>query len=220
MMALQSAAGGSGPVFVRHSGIPAPFLRSNVDTDIIAPINPNSISGLSDGERAFEPLRYFADGSENPDFVLNREPYRSASILLAGENFGTGSSRASGVRLPMAFGIRVVIAPSFGPIFYTNSIRLGLLAITLGEAVVTSLAEWAVANPGVEMMVDLERNVIEAPGLAPVAFGIDPRVRTKFLRGLNDLDEMLLHSDGASGLRNENRSRWPWIDLGSPGAGR
>ena len=76
------------------------------------------------------------------------------------------------------------------------------------------------ANPGVEMMVDLERNVIEAPGLAPVAFGIDPRVRNKFLRGLNDLDEMLLHSDGASGLRIENRSRWPWIDLGSPGTGR
>ena len=220
MRVLQSATRGGGPSFVRHLGIPAPFLQRNVDTDIIAPINPNSISGLSDGERAFEPLRYFADGSENPDVVLNQEPYRNASILLAGEHFGTGSSRATGVRLPMAFGIRVVIAPSFGPIFYTNAIRLGLLTVPLGVEVIARLAEWVVSNPGVEMMVDLERNVIEAPGLETISFSVDPRVRNKFLLGLDDLDEMLLHSDGARVLRNENRSRWPWIDVNTPGASR
>ena len=220
MRILQSAAGGGGPTFVRHAGIAAPFLQPNVDTDIIAPINPNSISGLSDGERAFEPLRYFADGSEDPDFVFNQEPYRNASILLAGENFGTGSSRATGVRLPMAFGIRVVIAPSFGPIFYTNSIQQGLLAVPLSEEVIARLADWVVSNPGVEMMVDLERNVIEAPGLEAVSFSIDPRVRNKFLLGLDDLDEMLRHSEGARVLRNEIRSSWPWIDLNAPASSR
>ncbi len=205
---------------MRHVGIAAPFLRRNVDTDIIAPINPNGISGLSRAERAFEPLRYFSDGRENPDFVLNQEPYRSASILLAGENFGTGSSRGSGVSLPMAFGIRVIIAPSFGPIFYTNSIRLGLLAVPLGEEVITGLADWVVSNPGVEMLVDLERNVIEAPGMAPVSFSINARVRNKFLLGLGDLDEMLEHSDDARALRNENRNRWSWIYTNEPGANR
>ena len=213
----QTVSEGGGPRFVRHVGIAAPFLRRNVDTDIIAPINPNGIPGLSRAERAFEPIRYFSDGRENPDFVLNQEAYRSASILLAGENFGTGSSRATGVSLPMAFGIRVVIAPSFGPIFYTNSVRLGMLAVPLGEEVITGLADWVVSNPGVEMLVDLERNVIEAPGLAPISFSINPRVRNKFLLGLGDLDEMLRHADEARELRDENRNRWPWVYVNAPG---
>ena len=220
MTNLQTASGGGGPRFVRHVGIAAPFLRRNVDTDIIAPINPNGISGLSRAERAFEPLRYFSDGRENPDFVLNQEAYRNASILLAGENFGTGSSRGTGVSLPMAFGIRVIIAPSFGPIFYTNSIRQGLLAVPLGEEVIAGLADWVVSNPGVEMLVDLERNVIEAPGMAPISFSINPRVRNKFLLGLGDLDEMLEYSEEATEVRNENRKRWPWVYANAPGANR
>ena len=109
---------------------------------------------------------------------------------------------------------------SFGPIFYTNSIRQGLLAVPLGEEVITGLADWVVSNPGVEMLVDLERNVIEAPGMAPVSFSINPRVRNKFLLGLGDLDEMLEHSDDARALRNENRNRWPWIYTNAPGANR
>ena len=217
MRMLQSPQGGNGPSFVRHAGIAAPFLRRNVDSDIIAPINPNSISGLSDGERAFEPLRYLADGSENPDFSLNQEPYRTASILLVGENFGTGSARGTAVSLPWAFGIRVVIGPSFGPMFYSNSIRRGMLAVPLREELVLSLAEWTEANPGVEMMVDLERNVIEAPGLDPISFAIDPRVRNKFLLGLSTLDEMLQHSDDSQTIRDADRNERPWIyEHGNP----
>ena len=220
MRILQTVSGGSGPSFIRHTGIAAPFLLPNIDTDIIAPLSPNSISGLSDGERAFEPIRYFSDGSENPDFVLNQEPYRNASILLAGENFGTGSSRGTGVSLPMAFGIRVVIAPSFGPIFYSNSIRQGMLAVTLGKEVIAGLADWTGSNPGVEMLVDLERNVIEAPGLEPISFSIDARVRNKFLLGLSTLDEMLEYSEGIRSLRNEDRNRRPWIYANGTGANR
>ena len=209
--------------FVRHSGLAAPFhLRHNVDTDVIAPLSPNpNMAGLSDGERAFEPIRYLSDGSENPDFVLNQEPYRNASILLAGKNFGTGSARGSGVSYPMAFGIRVVIAPSFGPIFYLNAARRGMLAVTLDEEVVARLGDWAVSNPGVEMLVDLERNVIEAPGLAPTSFSIDVRIRDKLLLGsVDELDEMLQHSDGARELRNEDRITRPWIYSSTTGANR
>ena len=220
MSPLQTVPRGNGPSFVQHAGIAAPFLLPNVDTDIIAPLSPRTISGLSDGERAFEPIRYLSDGSENPDFVLNQEPYRNASILLAGENFGTGSSRGTGVSLPMAFGIRVVIASSFGPIFYSNSIRQGMLAVTLGEEVIAGLADWAGSNPGVEMLVDLERNVIEAPGLQPISFSIDARVRNKFLLGLSTLDEMLQHSEGVRSLRNEDRNRRPWIYANGTGANR
>ncbi len=206
---------------MRHVGIAAPFLRRNVDTDIIAPINPNGISGLSRAERAFEPLRYFSDGRENPDFVLNQEAYRNASILLAGENFGTGSSRGTGVSLPMAFGIRVVIAPSFGPIFYLNAARLGLLVVTLGEEVIARIADWAVSNPGVEMMVDLERNVIEAPGLEPISFSMNPRIRNKLLTGsVDELDEMRQYSEGVRELRNEDRNTRPWIYTNATGANR
>ena len=209
------------PPFVRHIGIAAPLPHRNLDTDIISPYSPGQISGLSDAEKAFEPIRYFADGSENPDFVLNQEPYRNASILLAGANFGTGSARGGGVSLPMAFGIRVVIASSVGPIFYLNAARQGLLVVILGEDVIARMTDWVVSHPGVEMLVDLERNVIEAPGLAPISFSMNPRIRNKLLTGLVDeLDEMLEYSDGTTELRNEDRNTRPWIYSNPTGANR
>ncbi|HSH76878.1 MAG TPA: 3-isopropylmalate dehydratase small subunit [Longimicrobiales bacterium] len=200
------------PVFVRHTGIAAPFLRHNVDTDVISPLNPNPIlPGASVGERAFEGIRYFQDGTENPDFFINQEPYRRASIMLTGRNFGTGSSRATGVTWPMAMGIRVVISPSFGPIFETNAFQFGLLAVPLELEVIEQLAAWVEANPGVEMTVDLEREVIEAPGLRTVNFEMDPRIRRKLLEGLDDLEEIQEHTTAARAMRSEDRGRRPWI---------
>ena len=210
MRNLPVVSGGSGPRFVRHIGMAAPLLLPNLDTDVISPINP-SISGLSPGERAFESLRYLPDGSENPDFVLNKEPYRNASILLAGENFGTGNAPESAVTRLIAFGIRSVIAPGFGPVFYTNCFAFGMLPVTLGQEVIEEMAGRVVSNPGVEMTVDLERNLIECPGMEPISFSIDSRMRNKLLLSLNDLDEMLQHSEGARALRNEDRNRRPWI---------
>lgn len=200
------------PVFRRHTGIAAPFLQHNVNTDVISPLNPNPIlPGASPGERAFEGIRYFPDGTERPDFFINQEPYRRASIILTGRNFGTGSSRGTGVTWPMAMGVRVVIAPSFGPIFETNAFRYGLLAVPLEFEVIQRLAAWAEANHGVEMTVDLERQVVEAPGLAPVRFQMDARVRNKLLNGLSDLDEIREHQATARSMRSEDRSRRPWI---------
>jgi 3-isopropylmalate/(R)-2-methylmalate dehydratase small subunit len=221
MSLQQQSAERRPPVFVRHTGIPAPFLRHNVDTDVISPLNPNPIlPGASQAERAFEGIRYFPDGTENPDFFINQEPYRRTSIMLTGRNFGTGSSRGSGVTWPMAMGIRVVIAPSFGPIFETNAFRYGLLAVPIEFEVIERLAAWVEANHGVEMTVDLERQVIEAPGLAPVTFRMDPRIRNKLLRGLADLEEISEHTEAARALRSEDRSRRPWIYQTSGNGGR
>ena len=211
MRNLPTVSGGSGPRFLRHTGIAAPFLLRDVDSDVIAPINSNSISGLSAGQRAFEGLRYLPDGSENPEFVLNQEPYRNASILLAGENFGTGSAPESAVTRLMAFGIRAVVAPRFGPEFYSNCCALGMLPMTLGEEVIEKIADRVVSNPGVEMTVDLERQVIECPDMEPISFSIDPRARNKLLLGLKDLDEMLQHSKNAAVFRSEDRNRRPWV---------
>ena len=211
-MSPQQVVRREAPVFMQHTGIAAPFLRHNVDTDVISPLNPNPIKeGATSGERAFEGIRYFPDGGENPDFFMNQEPYRRASIMLTGRNFGTGSSRSSGVTWPMVMGIRVVIAPSFGPIFYTNAFRYGLLAVPLGMEVVEGLAEWVESHQGVEITVDLEQQIIVAPGLQPVRFEVDGRVRRKLLEGLDDLEEIAAHTATARSMRSDDRSRRPWV---------
>ena len=171
-------AGGSGPRFVRHTGIAAPLL---------------------------------SDGSENPDFVLDQEPYRDASILLAGENFGAGGSSESEVFRLMAYGIRSVIASGFAPAFYSNCLTYGMLPVTLGEEVIEKITEEVVSNPGLEMTVDLENQLIEVPGMEPVSFSIDARARDKLLQGMSDLDEMLQHNGNVVAFRSHDRNRRPWI---------
>lgn len=211
MIMLQQSPDERGPQFVRHMGLPAPLLLDNVDTDIIAPIGKPPYPGVSPEVRAFEPIRFFSDGREKPDFVLNQEPYREASILLVGKNFGTGSSRSVAVSRPLEGGIRVVIGESFGPLFYDNSVRLGLLAVTLPRAMIDDLARRVAANPGLPMLVDLERNVIEMPGIAPITFTVEPRVREKLLNGTTALDELLTHRAEAEEFRREYRSSRPWV---------
>ena len=151
------------------------------------------------------------DASEDPDFVLDQEPYREASILLAGGNFGTGSAPESEVFRLMAYGIRSVIAPGFGPEFYSNCLTYGMLPVTLSEEVIEKIADRVVSSPGVEMTVDLENQVIEVPGMEPVSFSIDDRARNKLLQGMNDLDEMRQHSENVVAFRNHDRNRRPWI---------
>ena len=111
----------------------------------------------------------------------------------------------------MAMGIRVVIAPSFGPIFYTNSFRYGLLAVPMDMEAIERLAEWTQGHPGVAMTVDLEREMIVAPEMEPVPFEVDSRVRRKLLEGLDDLEEISPHTDAARAMRGADRNRRPWI---------
>ena len=212
MRILQTVTRGDGPSFVSHTGIAAPFLRPNVDTDLIMPLNRRGArANLSPGQICFESIRYFADGSENPDFILNQQPYRDASILLAGDNFGTGSSRESAVTGLMAFGFRSIIASGFGEIFHNNCFANGMLPVILDAEVIQGIADQVRLNPEVEMTVDLKENQIRRPGLDAVSFSIGSRLRNKMLLGLRDLDEILLHSDDTDAFEKEDRRNRPWI---------
>ena len=111
----------------------------------------------------------------------------------------------------MAMGIRVVIAPSFGPIFYTNAFRYGLLAVPMEMDLIVRLAEWVQGHPGVAMTVDLEREMIIAPEMEPVPFEVDDRVRRKLLEGLDDLEEISEYTDAARAMRSDDRESRPWV---------
>lgn len=212
MRTLQTVNRGVGPSFVSHTGIAAPLLRPNVDTDIIMPLNGQGRGDrLSAAEMSFESIRYLADGSENPDFILNQQPYRAASILLAGDNFGTGSSRESAVTGLREFGFRSIIAPSFGEIFYNNCFANGVLPVVLDTETIQQIADQVVQNPEVETTVDLEENHIRRPGLATVSFSLDARLRNKLLLGLRDLDEILQHGGEADVFLEGDQTRRPWV---------
>ena len=217
--------------FVRHTGIAAPFRQPDLESELIAPVgvelrdlhavhldggdvrlDAHPHDGSWTGQHAFHGFRYRPDGTEDPDFVLNREPYREASILLAGRNFGQGSQQAfAAIRLRQC-GMRVVIAPSFGPVFHDDCFDFGLLPVTLDEQVVRELADRVGANPEMEMTVDLARQVVERPGMAPVPFRIDSRRRSSLLQGRDTtLLERLQHTESTEAMRERDRRRRPWL---------
>ena len=182
-----------------------------IDTDIISPIGKPPNPGATPETRAFEPIRFFADGREKPDFILNQEGFRRASIILAGKNFGTGSSRSVAVSRPLDGGIKVVIAESFGPLFYDNSVRQGLLAVPLAGKKIERIAQWARANRGQTILVDLQRQIIEAPGLATFEFRIEPRVREKLLGGYTVREELGRLEAEIDVFEHDYRQDWPWL---------
>ncbi len=199
---------------IRHSGIAAPLMRINIDTDAIIPsreMKRVSKEGLGEGLFANWRYRDVADREENPEFVLNREPFRHASILLSGINFGCGSSREHAVWALRDFGFRVVIAPSFGSIFQGNCVRNGLLPVVLDESVVEKLAEARDHEPGLELTVDLEGCVvIEADGCR-WPFDIDVDARQMLLEGLDPIARTLQHDEAIRAFIKSDRIRRPWI---------
>ena len=203
-------------VLPREVGIAAPMMLDNVDTDVISPLGKPPTPGITKETAAFEPLRFYSDGREKPGFVLNKPEFRRASILIVGKNFGTGSSRGTAVSRPMDGGIRVVIGESFGPLFYDNSVQQGLIAITLQRDVLQKLAAWTLANPGKTIAVDLEKEVIEVSGMGAIPFKIEPRVRTKFLKGLSNLDELQGYSKQIAAFEEKQRNSRPWVFIEPP----
>ena len=218
------------PRFVRHTGIAAPFRQPGLESELIAPVgvelrdlhavhlggrvplDAHRHDGSRTGPHAFHGFRYRPDGTEDPGFVLNREPYREASILLAGRNFGQGSQQAFAVIRLRQCGMRVVIAPSFGPVFHEDCFDFGLLPVTLDESVVERLAARVRANPAIPMTVDLTSERIERPGMPPVPFSIDPRRRSSLLQGRDTtLLERLRYGASADAMRKRDRRRRPWI---------
>ncbi len=178
--------------FTRLVGAAAPYPVAHVDTDQIIParyMTTTSRRGL--GRHLFAPARYDATGAEVADFVLNRAEWREAKIMIAHENFGCGSSREHAPWALTDFGIRCVIAPSFGDIFRANCLKNGLLPITAPRGLCDELIALAEASPGAPFSVDLERVALGLPGGREVAFQVPARERDALLAGLDDVDRTL-----------------------------
>lgn len=183
--------------FVKIDGVAAPLDRVNVDTDAIIPaIHLKSIRRTGYGQFLFERWRLNEDGSERPEFVLNQPAYANASILIAGRNFGCGSSREHAPWALGEYGIRCVIAPSFADIFFNNCFQNGLLPIVLPEETVQQLMELAQKNPGVRVHVDLEaQRVWDENEEVVVDFDVDSFRRYCLLNGLDDIGLTLQQED-------------------------
>lgn len=198
--------------FTRVTGVAAPLKRINVDTDAIMPKRyciATTRAGMGVG--LFGDWRYDLQGRENPDFVLNRPTYRTAKILVAGANYGCGSSREMAVWGHLQFGIRAVIAPSFASIFYENCFKNGLLPVTLSEASVEDLLNRLAAKPGATMTVDLVGLTVTGPDGANYAFTLDPTRRTALLEGLDEIGVTLTHATQIAAFQKDDRARRPWV---------
>ena len=183
--------------FIKLTGVVAPLDRVNVDTDQIIPaVYLKSIERTGFGEHLFAPWRFNLDGSPNPDFVLNIPAYQNAGILVAGRNFGCGSSREHAPWALHEYGIRCVIAPSFADIFYNNCFQNGLLPLRLPEQEVQKIINFAKALPGSQLNVDLEaQRVWSGDEAISVSFEVDPARRHALLHGLDDIGLTLQHED-------------------------
>lgn len=200
--------------FTVLKGVAAPLMLANVDTDAI--IRMERLSRLDRGELgpwAFESLRYLPDGSENPQFLLNQPPWRSANILLAAENFGCGSSRETAVWALWELGVRCVIAPSFGDIFYGNCFQNGMLPVRLPAAEVEAIAA-EVKSGGREITVDLVgQQVVTASGWT-IAFEIEPGRRKALLEGMDAIGVTLTYAADIAAFQARDRKRRPWLYRG------
>ncbi len=183
--------------FLTHTGIVAPLDRVNVDTDQIIPKQfLKRIERTGFGQFLFFDWRFLEDGSPNPNFVLNEPGYSGASILVAGRNFGSGSSREHAPWALLDYGFRCVIAPSFADIFYNNCFQNGILPVTLPEDAVARLLADAQRRPGCQLTVDLDaRRVLDDAGVVADGFEIDPFRRYSLMNGLDDIGLTLQRED-------------------------
>ncbi len=194
------------------TGIAAPLDMINVDTDMIIPKQYlKTIKRTGFGKNLFDEMRYETDGTEKPDFVLNRSVYRNAEILIAGENFGCGSSREHAPWALLDFGIRCVIAPSFADIFYNNSFKNGILLIKLSKEMVDGLMVQADQRANARFTVDLEACEISVPDGTIVPFEIDPHRRRCLLEGLDDIGLTLEKHADIYEFEGQQKTAQPWL---------
>jgi 3-isopropylmalate dehydrogenase len=198
--------------FIRVTGAAAPLMRINIDTEVVIPIG-RLIGHKRDelGPYCFEAWRYAPDGGENPEFVLNQPRYREAKILLAGDNFGCGSSREHAVWSLADFGFRCIIAPSFGDIFYWNCFQNGVLPIRLPEDQVKELAAEVEAAEQSLVTVDLESQAITTPSGRKITFTTDPERRDALLEGLDEIGMTLKLDAQIRAHQRRDRESRPWI---------
>jgi 3-isopropylmalate/(R)-2-methylmalate dehydratase small subunit len=198
--------------FLTLTGIAAPLPMINVDTDMIIPkqyLKTIKRTGL--GEGLFAELRYDEDGKAKPDFVLHRPPYDTAVILIAGENFGCGSSREHAPWALLDFGFRCIIAPSFADIFYNNCFKNGILPIKLPQSEVDKLLDDASRGANATITIDLPNQEIRGPDGGVIRFDIDPFLKRCLLEGLDDIGLTLEKADAISAFESRSRVQRPWI---------
>jgi 3-isopropylmalate/(R)-2-methylmalate dehydratase small subunit len=197
--------------FTILTGAAAPLLRKNVDTGVLIALRFLRSSATDLGAGLFADWRYTPDGAEIPEFVLNQPRYRQSRILVAGANFGCGSSREAAVWALYRFGIRCVIGPSFGEIFFDNACENGLLPIVLPEAQVVGIAAKLEAANDPSLTIDLEQCLITLPGGATVGFTVPPDRRAALLEGLDETSLILRHADEIEVFRAAAAAERPWL---------
>ena len=198
--------------FTTLTGIAATLDIRNIDTDMIIPKNHlKTIKRTGLGKVLFEEMRYTEEGVERPDFVLNKEPYRKAEILIAGDNFGCGSSREHAPWALLDFGIRCVISTSFADIFYNNCFKNGILPIKLPQDDVDKLMDDASRGANATITIDLETQEIKGPDGGTIKFDIDPHLRHMLLNGLDDIALTLQKTDKISAYEEKRATAEPWI---------
>lgn len=200
--------------FTQLTAVAAPILQINIDTDAIIPSREmKRVSKQGLGEGLFAVWRYTAPGGRepNPDFILNKPDYQDTKIILSGTNFGCGSSREHAVWALHEFGIRAIIAPSFGSIFYQNCVRNGILPITLDDDIVKDLAAFVEADPAHnQLTIDLEALEVIA-GSSKQSFTIEDSHRQMLLEGLDPIAMTLTMEDQISAFEDQDRAQRPWI---------
>jgi 3-isopropylmalate/(R)-2-methylmalate dehydratase small subunit len=207
--------------FTVHKGLVAPLDRANVDTDAIIPKQfLKSIKRSGFGPNLFDEWRYLDRGEPgqdaagrkpNPDFVLNQPRYRGASILLARENFGCGSSREHAPWALDQYGFRALIAPSYADIFFNNCFKNGLLPIALPAMTVAKLFDEVAAFVGYSLTVDLPRQMIVKPDGSEIAFDVQPFRKQCLVNGWDDIGLTLRHADRIRAFEAERLARQPWL---------
>ena len=198
--------------FNTFKGIAAPFNILNVDTDKIIPkqfLTTIKRTGL--GKHVFDEMRYKKDGSENPNFVLNQKPYDKSNILIAGDNFGCGSSREHAPWALKDFGIKCIISTSFADIFYNNSFKNGLLPIMVTKDERDALLEDAKDKENPEIEIDLENQEIRRPNGGKIKFKIDPFRKKCLLEGLDDSGLTELHENKIKSFEESRSIKHPWL---------
>ncbi len=199
--------------FTVVTGIAAPMMMSNINTDAITPMAAGRSTSADLGKLMFANWRYSLDGSEIPEFILNRPPFRHSKIIVAGANFGCGSSRERAVWALMKFGIRAVIAPSFADIFRDNSFQNGLLPVAIGADDCAALGAALEHASDPQITVDLERCVVRTLDGREISFSVPAERRTALLAGLDEIDVILSMAPDIENFQRADRAERPWIYL-------
>lgn len=198
--------------FIKITAVAAPLDHANIDTDKIIPARYlRRLREPGYEKLAFHDIRYDADGKDRPDFILNQAPYRQAKILVAGANFGCGSSREAAVYVLWDYGIRSVIAPSFGDIHYGNELQNGMLPVVLPDATCQTLRRQLHDQPGAQIGVDLESQTVTGPDGATYCFDIDANHKERLLKGLDDIGLVMQNIKEIEAFEKKHHEELPWL---------